>query len=337
MTPRIVAGLAVVAALSVGAAVWSYRASHATLAVAGMGERLLPELVERVNDVAEITMSQGERTLTVKAAGDGWVVAESGFPASSEKVRRALVGLARLSRIEPKTAVEAKYPLIEVDAPGDAEARGRLVTLRDASGATLAAVVLGKPATGQAGAGQEAQYARLADEARSWLVAGRVDVAPELKQWADTTLLSLNVDTVAAARFRHADGEAIEVKKIGKTDQGAAEFEVVDLPEGKKPKSDVTVRYAATDLANIEFIDVRRLKDDRQAVSEAELETDQGLKLGFSLVEEDGQGWLALRVLDKGEDAATADAIAEKAEGWEFALAEYKAKQFKKRLSDLLE
>lgn len=337
MTPRIVAGLAVVAALSVGAAAWSYRAGHPNLAVAGVGERLLPELVERVNDVAEITVAQGERSLTVKAEGDGWVVADSGFPASSEKVRRALVGLARLSRLEPKTAIPAKYALIEVDGPGTAEAKGRLVTLKDAAGATVAAVVLGKPAAGRAGPGQEAQYARLADEARSWLVAGRVDAAPELRQWADTTLLSLNVDTVAAARFRHPDGEVVEVKKTGNTDHGAAKFEIVDLPEGKKPKSDITVRYAATDLANIEFVDVRRRKDDRQPVSEAELETDQGLKLGFSLVEEDGRGWLAIRVLDKGKDAETADAIASKAEGWEFALADYKAKQFQKRLSDLVE
>jgi hypothetical protein len=337
MSARVVLVLAVVAVLSVAAAVASYRSTHQGLSTAGAGERLLPELVQKANDVAEITVTEAGKSLSLKAQGEGWVVSDTGFPVARGKLVEAVVGLAGMSRLEPKTANPKKYALIEVDAPGTEGAKGRLYSLKDAKGGVVAEVILGKAAPGRAGAGKDGQYVRLPKEAQSWLVAGRVDAGPELKDWADTSLLSLGMDKMAAARFKQPDGTTLQVKKTGKAEGGGDKFEITGLPAGKKVKNENDVRYAATDLATVEFTDVRPAKAGAAQAAEGELETDKGMKLGFKLVEEGGKAWLALNVVAPGPDKEAADKIAAKVKGWEFQVSEHKAKQFKKRLADLVE
>jgi hypothetical protein len=62
-----------------------------------------------------------------------------------------------------------------------------------------------------------------------------------------------------------------------------------------------------------------------------------GLKIGYRLVEDDGKGWITVSVLARGKDESEAAEIARRTAGWEYQLSDYKQKQFKKRLAELLE
>jgi len=338
MTPRTLIVLACLAVISTTAAVWSYTANHHYAVDAAAGERVLPKLVNRINDVAAIETKDGHGSIRVDRKGKGWVVAGSGYPADAKKLQKILVSLVQLTKLEGKTSAPAKYAQLEVGDPGKKDAKGRLVTLYDKSGKKIAAIVLGKLAPGRAGEGKDAQYVRIEGEAQSWLAVGRVDAYSDVTRWVDPTVVSLLVNHVERARIIHPDGEVLEVDRNGKTSAGTPKFDIAGtIPAGKKVKSDIGVRYTATDLANVDFVDVRPVKKGTSEVSRAELSMDDGLKISYRLTEEDGKGWITVAVLDKGKDAKKADEIAKRTAGWEYQISDYKEKQFKKRLADLLE
>jgi len=338
MTPRTLIILACLAVISTTAAVWSYTASHHYAADVTAGERVLPGLVNQINDVTAVETRDSHGTIKVERKGKGWVVAGSGYPADAEKLQKILVSLVQLSKLEAKTSAPAKYAQLDLRDPGNKGAKGRLVTLFGKDGKKIAAIVLGKLAPGRAGEGKDAQYVRIEGKAQSWLAVGRVDAYSDITHWVDPNVLTLRVDHVERARIIHPDGKVLEVYRNGKTSAGTPKFDIAGtIPAGKKIKSDIGVRYTATDLANVDFVDVRPAKKGTKEVSRAELMMDDGLKIGYRLSEENGKGWITVSVLDKGKDAKKADEIAKRTAGWEYELSDYKAKEFKKRLSDLLE
>jgi len=288
--------------------------------------------------VTAVETTDGHGSIRVERKGKGWVVAKSGYPADDQKLQKILVSLVQLSKLEAKTSAPAKYAQLDLGDPGKKDAKGRLVTLYGKDGRKIAAIVLGKLAPGRAGEGKDAEYVRVEGEAQSWLAVGRVDAYSDITRWVNPSVLALRVDHVERARIIHPDGEVLEVDRNGKTSAGTPKFDIAaTIPAGKKVKSDIGVRYTATDLANVDFVDVRPAKAGTSEVARAELSMDDGLKIGYRLSEDKGKGWLTVSVLDKGKDAKQADAIAKRTAGWEYELSDYKAKEFKKRLADLLE
>lgn len=339
MTPRLVGVLGVAAALSAGLAAAAWMGNNPAVSSAvGAGERLLPGLVEQANAVAEITVTSASGAITARRADGRWVLAESGYPADPEKIGRLIVQLAQLTRLEPKTDNPEKYALLQVEAPDREGARSRLVTLKGADGGVLAEAILGKPAAGRVGGGREAQYARLPSEPASWLVQGAADPKPEFGAFADTRLLTLAGGDIRSATFRKPGEETpVEIRKAEPAADGQAQYEVANLPEGGKLRNAADARHAATDLARVDILDARPRKDGVTPAAEVEAETESGMKLRFRLVEEVGKPWLSIDVLEPGSDQAAADALAAKADGWEFAVSDHKARQFRKSLADLVE
>ncbi len=336
MTPRLVMYLGIAALVSAGTAGAVWQSQHARPVTAQAGEWLLPGLADNVNTIAGIAVRVGEITLELKRRDADWVVEPSGYPVKSSKLQKVLVGLVRMTRLEPRTASAAKYSVISVEDPGAAGSNARQVTLKDDAGKVIGDVILGKAAQGYTSGSEEAQYVRLADDKQSWLVRGAVAAGGELKDWVDTTVTRINTGTVKQVEFQLDDGDTLTLTKTGKDDKGNDRFEIQGLPAGVKPKDELVVRYAATDLANVEFSDVRNAKVQADPVSRVLLETDHGMKLSYAVTEEDKKTWLQVEVVEKGDDTEQADRIAQRVAGWEFAIADYKAKQFKKRLSDFL-
>ena len=337
MTPRLVAVLGLVAAVSLAGAAWQWQATHPSVVVAGAGERLLPGLVEEANAVAAITVASGADSITVERAGDGFRVRGSGYPIDAARVRKAIVGAMELARYEPKTRNPAKHAAIRVADPAAEGATSRLLTLTGEDGRVLGSVILGRAVPGGFGGGRDAQYVRLPGDDQAWLASGMVEAGPRLADWVTADVVRLNVDLVVRATIRHADGEVLAVKRTGVTEQGTAKFEIEGLAPDSKVKSELGVRYTATDLANVAFEDVRPAAATGSRVSEATLEMADGLTLVYTLTEDEGRHWLAVSVAAPGLDEAAAKAIGERASGWQFSLSDYKAKQFRKRLAELLE
>ena len=68
------------------------------------GERVFPQLMSVINDVAEMIVETKEQTITLVRGEKRWSVKEKdGYRADMEKVKSALVGLAELRLQDPKT------------------------------------------------------------------------------------------------------------------------------------------------------------------------------------------------------------------------------------------
>jgi hypothetical protein len=114
MTPRTVTMLALAAAVAMGGAVWQWQANRAGFVEAERGERLLPGLLDKANDVAAISVQQGNRSFKIIRNEDSsYKLAQSEFPVKGGKFQSAIVAAASLEKFEAKTARDDKYPQIE--------------------------------------------------------------------------------------------------------------------------------------------------------------------------------------------------------------------------------
>ena len=335
MTPKFVGSLALAALVCVAGAIWAYQANNVFVPRGGTGEKVLPGLDAKINDVVGIVVEQGLDKLALVNKDGVWQVRDTLYPVSTVKVKKALIGLVGLSKLEAKTANPKKYLLIDVDGPGKANGRGRQVSLLAKGDKLLAKIVLGKTAAGKVGPGRDAQYVRVVSDETSWLALGSVEGGANLAKWVEPRFLKLDVDSVTYGRIE-IDGEKLEVRRTGKSDSGSSLFELLDIPTGRNPRTSTTIKFAATDLVNLDLLGARPLKAGNKATSRAFIETDTGLKLAFALVEEYGKGWVSLKVEEKGSDVKAADAIIAKTAAWEFLVANYKRDAFKKRKTDLL-
>ena len=337
MTPKLVISLAVAAVVSASAAGAVWHVNNAPSTVAGAGERLFPELIDKVNTITSVEVRAAGNTMSLKRSGEGWKAGASGYPVKPGKLQQTLVSLVRLAKMEPRTSSPAKYKVIQVEDAGDKGSKSRQVILRDQAGAVLGDVLLGKAANGYTSGSQEAQYVRIADEAQSWLVTGSVVAGSGYKDWVDTSVVRIKAADVKSVEITMHGGDVLGLLKTGKNDSGQDVFAIQGIPEGVKPKDEMAVRLAATDLANVEFADVRKPADGGQPVSRSILETDKRLRIAYDLAVENGQHWLRVSVLDAGGQGELAEKIKAAVTGWEFAIADYKAEQFQKRFSDLLD
>ena len=118
--------------------------------------------------MASISVLGKDEHFTVRKDGGTWKVVEHGnFPANFELVKKTLVGLVAMKTKEAKTGNPDLYKKIGVEDPEQPGAESVLVTLLDANGQSLGAVILGHNGTLPS-----TLYARRPSEAQSWLVHG---------------------------------------------------------------------------------------------------------------------------------------------------------------------
>ncbi len=334
MTPRSVMVLAVAAAVSVAGATWQLQANSSGYEEAQRGERLLPNLLAKANDVAAIVISQADNSVRIERAGTSYVLGGSGYPVKGGKFQTAIVATASLEKFDAKTARPDKYPLIEVEPPQDKAAKSRLIRFEDASGNDLGEIILGKKARGRlGGAVGDGQYVRLPGDAQSWLARGVVDADVKLETWVDNAITDMNVEFVVRAVFQPTGGPELMVRRTGVTEGGQPKFELNGVPDGRKPKNDLTLRYAATDLGNVNFVDVRK-DQGGDVVQRATLMMADGLTAEFRIAADD---WVSLHVINDGKDKTTTKDLKARTKGWQYKLADYKLKQLQLTMPDLTE
>ena len=76
MKPKSFIALAVLTAVFVIAAIWSFGSQRGLTSIAADRERAFPELIEKVNDVATVAIVSNEAKFTIARAGDDWGRAE---------------------------------------------------------------------------------------------------------------------------------------------------------------------------------------------------------------------------------------------------------------------
>lgn len=296
------------------------------------GQRFLPRLQNAVNDIDVVTIATAgnDTVATLERQADRWVVRErDGYPADVSKLREALIALAEARILEPKTANPSFYARLGVEPIELDDASGTAITLHGA--AEPLTVILGDRAAG----GQ--RFARLADDAESYLIDRDPTLPRSTGLWLDAEILDLPGDRVQAVTITHADGEIVRISKAA---AAQTNFSVEPIPEGREllyPGVAGTVggAFRALSLEDVERIDEDVDVDEDVTV---ELRTFDGLVLTATGTRRGDQAWVSFRAAaeqeDRAEEAATLNG---RLDGWRYRISTFQYEQMTRRMDDLLQ
>lgn len=268
--------------LAVGASV--YMEKQDTSRSSGLeqqGQLLLPDLKQRLNDVAEVQLRSADQTTTLTHRDTNWLIAErNNFPADVGKVRALLLGAASLTIVEPKTSNAELFSQLGLEDLGVAGAQSTWITFKDAQANVLAAVVFGKDRPSKGSLDRSEHYVRRPDVQQAWLVEGRVHLDKRPQDWMSKTLTNLENSRIKQVSVEHADTK--EVLRLAKESGEALDFQIAEPKTNKPVKAAFEINTVANTFAHLSFEDVKPLSEvdfTKEPVYVATLETFDGLTL----------------------------------------------------------
>jgi hypothetical protein len=260
--------------------------------VAGAGEPLFPALLDNINDITTVVGVGGGETFTLVREGDRWVVSEKyGFPADQGKARQLVLGTARLVRIEAKTSNPDLYEKIGLDDVNAEDSNAVQYSFKNASGDTLAEIIIGNSRLGRADPQANEYFVRKPAMARTWLVEGKLPDAIGVIEWLESSVLRVDRERVRQVRVEHPDGAVVVVRK---KKPSQTTFDLLDVPDGTELESKFMLSDLGRSLATLDMADVMpasqgSVPDDGLAV---EMTTFDGLRVSLRSVK-DGERTLA--------------------------------------------
>lgn len=337
MEPKHFNLLAVAAVVSLVAAGVVHGAYNDWTTESFAGEKLLPGFDRDANQVHGLAVQKGKAKLTLKRSDTGWVIVErANYPAKPEAVRKLLVGLATAELIEPKTRVESKYALLDLEDPKKDDTKATLINLTDKGGKTIADVILGKRKVAAFGTGRAGTYVRRPGKARAWLASENLSAPVDVSNWVEPVFFRIDPKTVKSLSVTAPKAQPY---LIVAEDAKAEKFKFSGIPEGTKLKSGVSASSMVTSMKTLELLDVKKIETLPMGdkVHAAMLETADGMKIDLRLRAEDADRWISLKVVADGKNAEAAKALRASTEGWEFKVADWRARQTFKSSDDLFE
>lgn len=143
--------VALAALVAGGWGVMQWQRGSYEVADARVGQKLLPGF--KVDEVAEIAITEPGATLTLVRTDRGWTVKErGGYPASIDAIRDLLVKLEALKVAQAEGITDALRPRMQLAAPGGTakpEETGTGLELKGRDGKSIAALLLGRKTTKQ--------------------------------------------------------------------------------------------------------------------------------------------------------------------------------------------
>jgi hypothetical protein len=302
---------------------------------AGPDHRALPGLADKLGQVASVEVRRSSLNLTFVRDGNSWLVAQKGdYPAAGGKIRRIVLAMADMTLVEPKTRAPSLYPRLEVEDPG--KGKSTLVTLKDKSGAAIAALIVGKRRYDRLGAGNDGVYVRKPGDPQAWLARGSLDFSDDMANWLDRRIVDISDNRVAKVTLTQADGTSLVLSRAGPD----AKFAVVGAPANVKYKDETALGEPAMALETLDLEDVRpaaKLPVPDKGVTAVSYATFDGLTVSLKLLQHDNKDWIAVAATGSGKAAAEAKKIDDRVSRWIYAIPSYKAKMMETKLADLIE
>ena len=353
MSPKSLAILALATAASIGLAVHAVQQRDLPVRSVAVGGPMFPGLIDRLNEVREVRIVAPAGTFTVvaKEPDQGWGLAEkAGYPVDPTQLRGLVLAVANLELVEPKTADPARLARLELEEPGSAEAKSRLLELKGADGAPLASVVVGKSSPSLYGSSVGGIYVRRGGENQAWLAAGDLNVPGDAMLLIGHDVVDLPGEQVARVVMLPQGAPPITLARADAT----AEFTVdAALPEGRK-LDPVKVEFLTSVLSGLTASDVEPATSLPAGAKRHDLrmETFDGVPVEVGLTTvgegESAKYWLTLATsapaaAPAGADPAQASpaepSLVErigKLEGWAYQVPDYLAERLTGGLDGLL-
>jgi hypothetical protein len=321
---------------------------------------LFPDLASQINDINTIRIRGYEDAVTLKKKGDNWVIEEfEDYPALFDKIKQTIIGISELKVIATKTSRPNLYSRLGVEGVDAENSTSTLITLDNNKGEEAAALIVGKPRRSKSAINNPGLYVRKPQEIHSLLVEGSLDISSRITSWFERTIFDIPSRAIKEIVNQHADGDMV---RISRTDIAQDDFQLQDIPEGKKVAIKIILNRMGTLLetfhvsrakaaSNFTFPEdahvttvrmfggmVATIKstliddvayanftfdyDPEQAADESTTSSDESLEADTSSPE-----------IDFAEQVAI---LNKKLSGWVFIIPEFKYELLAKRMNDLI-
>ena len=266
----------------------------------------------------------------------GWILpGRSNYPASFEEVKKALVAMAAMETIEPKTDRPDWLSYLDLDAPP--KGNGTAITLSGEKGRVLAALIVGKSQDLGDDSGSVGLFVRKPGETQSWLVRSPAEIKPSQSDWMDKTVMDIDRGLVSSVEVRPPTGPSYTVSRAKPTDA----FALAPMPKGRELAYSGSLDNVAAALDDFTFDDIKPAGDfDFDNASRMVMRTFQGLIVTTDVIKQGDDYWarVSAEAAPGGMGGAAREAldINTHAAGWAFKLASYKGQIFVAPLESLL-
>ncbi|MDH3531855.1 MAG: DUF4340 domain-containing protein, partial [Gammaproteobacteria bacterium] len=195
------------------------------------------------------------------------------------------------------------------------------------------------------------RYARLPDQATSYLIDKNPTVPDSVGDWLLPDIIDISAERVRKVSILHADGDSIVIEK-GARD--LTDFAVLDVPEDRELSYATVGNGVAGALSQLKLDDVRARRDAAAATTTV-FETWDGLEITAAVTSDEGASWVAFAIgtvpvvpsaeataddaAGAGEPAKVddeANELNERLSAWQFRLPDYKKNLLLRRWDDIL-
>jgi len=326
-TSLILAGVAVVAVL--GGWYFGVRTQGTAASRVFPGRLAFPDLTPRLERAAHIEIRHQGETLALDRKGDVWGVKEDAdYPAEPGKVHSLLVGLAGLRLTEPRTAEPAEFGRLGVEDPDKPKADSTLVSVLDAAGKPIAALIVGHSRTRGQPDMPDQMFVRRPGDDRSWLAEGRLPLEGDALMWLDRDVVNIDhtkIDRVTDTRA----GQPIELVREGDT-------LAMKLPAEHPPLDPAKLADVARALEYLSFMRVQpAAKFPGQLLGRGVFTTTDGLRLDVTVNKAGNEIWARLAAAGEGAAKPAAERLDKKFAGWAYELGGWKEKVLVPSMDDL--
>ncbi len=311
--------LAAVAAVAL--AVVAIISGRAGASPAAMNEKVFPGLAAAAESAATIKIESPTVYVTLNKGADGkWTVGDrSNYPANPEGVRALIISLAELDLIERRTADPLRHNALELTT-GQA-GNGHAITITDASGKVLAALVAGKVQTRASGTTKGTLFVRRAGEDQTYLARGGIAFPASVGATLDKTLFPFDQAKIAKIVFTP---RGMKPYSLSRATPETAEFTLDDVPEGKIAAAPAVLQTPASAIAGLTFDDV--IKADAVKMDDATeiaFTTFDGVTLKLNILPGGSDGVFVVMNASTADDATQAAkdeaaAINARVAGWAY-------------------
>ncbi len=308
------------------------------------GGLVFPGLQSQVSTVADIEVTRAGSRFALSRRGNGWAnMGVGGYPARAMLVDQVMTALAGLRYITPKTERSHLHPKLGVEDVTAGVASTR-VAVKNAAGAVLADVIIGKPKKGGGGSDPQGVYIRLPGDQRAWLAEGSPDVHYDAVDWSDREVIDIDASGLTVLTLRHADGDIVALRRDRPQDP---KLGLKATLAGADVRHQFQIDYMAGLFETLRFDDAKPASaDDNEAPSAFDVtaQSKAGLTVSLRAGEPaaDGSVWAMIeaQVVDtaRTSDQTKREAARIKADfgGWTIKLPRKTADRLKIRLIDII-
>ena len=295
------------------------------------GTLMFPDLTAKLQNAAEIDITNQGKTLVIRRDGKDWGLADrGGYPVEANKLHSMFAALTELLLAEPRTADPANYARLGVDDPNSKTATSNLLRVIDNSGKTIAQLIVGHSRTLTQGNVPNEVYVRRPNEAQSWLAYGSLQVESDPTLWIDHTLLNVDPSRVAQVTIERGGAKLVFTGKNGKL--------TLTDPSQHPALAGYKLDQLASSLEQFTSEDVHPgPAPSSGAVGDATFTTTDGLRVTIHLYKPDKNLLARFDITGDGPAKAEATKLTSRLTGWNYQIGSWKETELVPTLADLEE